>query len=184
MHPVATNEESLLSLFTTKYRRDATGVSFSAWNGEPDGASTSLRFSCGSTSELLPDLCVMDLPTTDDARARVVTTPVLSQTLRATVEAWEPGWGVATSIAHRDLVSEFATPGTFVGWMTYLSQHRGTVPPLPATVRVEPVGDKGTLIILTPERFTVSNPEHMALAEAVREQLDRAGLLKPLVTQV
>jgi len=183
-HPTATNAETLLGLFQSKYRRDGEGVSFSAWNGEPDGASTSLRFSCGSTSELLADLCVMDLPTSDDARARVVTASVLSQTLRATVEAWEPGWGVATSIAHRDSVSEFATPGTFVGWMTYLARHRGTVPPLPAPVRVEPVGDKGTLIVLTPERFTVSSQEHVALAEAVREKLDRAGLLKPLVTQV
>jgi hypothetical protein len=44
-------------------------------------------------------------------------------------------------------------------------------------VRIEPVEDKGTLIILTPERFTASNPEHVALAERVRELLDRAGLL-------
>ncbi|NVJ28612.1 immunity 52 family protein [Myxococcus sp. AM011] len=48
---------------------------------------------------------------------------------------------------------------------------------------MELVEDKGTLVILTPERFTASNPEHVALAERVRELLDRAGLLKPLLSQ-
>ena len=62
----------------------------------------------------------------------------------------------------------------------YFSRQRGTVPPLPAPVRVEPVEDKGTLVILTPERFTVSNPEHVALAARVHELLDGAGLLGPL----
>ncbi|PTL75765.1 hypothetical protein DAT35_52885 [Vitiosangium sp. GDMCC 1.1324] len=40
--------------------------------------------------------------------------------------------------------------------------------------------DKGTLVILTPERFTASNPEHVALAARAYELLDRAGLLRPL----
>ena len=62
----------------------------------------------------------------------------------------------------------------------YFSRQRGTVPPLPAPVRIEPVEDKGALIILTPERFTASNPEHVALAARVQELLDRAGLLRPM----
>ena len=44
-------------------------------------------------------------------------------------------------------------------------------------VRIEPVDSLGTLITLTPERFTTSNPEHLALAKRVRELLERAGLL-------
>jgi hypothetical protein len=58
----------------------------------------------------------------------------------------------------------------------YLSRQRGEVPPLPEPVRIEPVEDKGSLVILTPERFTVSNPAHVALADQVRDLLDRAGL--------
>jgi Immunity protein 52 len=122
----------------------------------------------------------MDLPTGGEARERLLTAPVLSRSLRAAALAWDPEWGIATSIAHRDMVSEFAVPGTFVGWVTYLSRNLGTVPPLPAPVQVEPVEDKGTLIVLTPERFTASNPEHVALAERVWELLDRAGVLKPV----
>ena len=64
------------------------------------------------------------------------------------------------------------------GWVTYLSRRLGRVPPLPAPVRIEPVEDKGSLVILTPERFTASNPEHVALADRVCELLERAGLLQ------
>jgi hypothetical protein len=36
------------------------------------------------------------------------------------------------------------------------------------------------LIVLTPERFTAANPDHVALAERVSGLLDRAGRLKPV----
>ena len=42
--------------------------------------------------------------------------------------------------------------------------------------------DRGTLIILTPERLTVGNPEHVALARHVTELLTRAGLLQPMTS--
>ncbi len=112
---------------------------------------------------------------------RVLTASVMTEVLRAMALAWDPEWGVATSDAHREMaVKELPQPGTFVGWVMYFSRLRGTVPPLPAPVRIEPVEDKGTLVILTPERFTASNPEHVALAARVHELLDRAGLLRPL----
>jgi immunity protein 52 of polymorphic toxin system len=94
--------------------------------------------------------------------------------------AWEPEWGVATSDEHRQLVSDSASAGTFVGWLMYFAHRRGPLPPLPAPVQVEPVEDKGTLVILTPERFTASNPAHVELARDVAERLARAGLLTPL----
>ena len=83
------------------------------------------------------------------------------------------------SEAYRDEFMPDKLPEVLVGWVTYLSRRRGTVPPLPAPVRVEPVEDLGTLITLTPERFTVSNPDHVKLANLVRNTLDQAGLLGP-----
>ena len=53
--------------------------------------------------------------------------------------------------------------GTFVGWGRYFSRCRGEVPPLPEPVQVEPVEDKGTLIILMPERFSTTHPGHLEL---------------------
>jgi hypothetical protein len=105
---------------------------------------------------------------------------MMSEVVRAMALAWEPDWGVATSHEHQKLLTQDAKPDVFTGWVMYFSRQRGAVPPLPAPVRVEPVEDKGTLVVLTPERFTVSNPEHVALAAHVHELLDRAGLLHPL----
>jgi hypothetical protein len=76
-------------------------------------------------------------------------------------------------------LSMSAKDDIYLGWMTYLSCQRGRVPPLPAPVRTEPVVDRGTLILLTPERFTVANPEHVALARRVRALLEPTGLLGP-----
>jgi hypothetical protein len=46
---------------------------------------------------------------------------------------------------------------------------------------VEPVGDKGTLVILTPERLSPNNPEQVALAQRVQQLLEERGLLKLVV---
>jgi len=161
--------------------REALGYSVWAWNGEPDDYDDSgFHVECGGWSEAVPNVCVFHLPNRGPNAERVLSAPVLTGLLRSTAMAWEPDWGVAMSKTHRDMVDKEGRADVWVGWVTYLSRRRGRVPPLPAPVRIEPVEDKGTLIILTPERFTSANPEHVALAERVRELLDRAGLLGPL----
>jgi hypothetical protein len=125
--------------------------------------------------------CILSLaPEEDLDTERLVRAPVLQQVLRALALACDPEWGVATSDLLRDTLSETGKVGTFLGWVTYFSRSRGEVPPLPAPVQVEPVEDKGTLILLTPERFSASNPAHLELAHRVTETLARAGLLGPL----
>ncbi|WP_323394327.1 immunity 52 family protein [Myxococcus guangdongensis] len=161
---------------------DDLGFSVGGWNGQPlahEDCGFLLR--CGSYDARTHNRCVFSLPSRGASADRVLTAPVLSSMLRETAAAWAPDWGVAMSHAHRDMADSHRVPKSpYVGWVTYLAQHRGPVPPLPAPVRVEPVEGKGTLIVLTPERFTASNPEHVALAERVRVLLDQAGLLKPL----
>jgi hypothetical protein len=165
-------------------REDAQGVkggfSMNAWNGERSDDDSTLRFSCGSSSQIVPSTCVLRLPAEGPVARRVLSASVLTQVLRAMVLSWEPEWGIVTSHVHRDQVLKATKVGTFPGWVMYFSHRRGPVPPLPAPVHVEPVEDKGTLIVLTPERFTASNPAHVELANQVAEVLDRAGLLKPL----
>jgi Immunity protein 52 len=158
------------------------GFRMSGWNGESkDDDDCGFYIVCGGYAEEVGNMCLLDLPNGGGTNSqRVLTASVLAGLVRAMGVAWEPDCAVATSSAHRDLVSKKGEAGTFIGWVTYLSRRRGTVPPLPAPVRIEPVEDKGTLLVLTPERFTVSNPEHIALAERVRELLDRAGLLGPI----
>jgi hypothetical protein len=126
-----------------------------------------------------PSNCVLRRYDEGPIGERVLTAPVMAEVLRAMALAWEPEWGVATSYEHQQMITKEDSPDTFVGWVMYFSRLQGTVPPLPVPVRIEPVEDRGTLVILTPERFTAANPEHVALAARVHELLNRAGLLRP-----
>jgi hypothetical protein len=173
--------ETLLKFFQKeRYTGGAGDISFAAWNGESADNSV-ISFSCGSRSpDIIMDRCLLDLPSRGPATERVLREPILTQALRTMAAAWDPAWGVVTSNLHRGMVSESGRVGTFVGWIMYFAKSRGTIPPLPAPVRVESVEDKGTLVILTPERFTASNPEHVALAAQVQDILGQAGLLKPV----
>jgi hypothetical protein len=146
------------------------------WNGCQGGNDVWLDIGCGGYGGFTNNRCVLKAPYEGPGSERVLTAPFQAQALRAIATAWDPDWGVGISDALRDII-EARCPDVLVGWVTYLSRRLGRVPPLPAPVRIEPVEDQGTLVILTPERFTASNPEHVALAERVRELLDRAGLL-------
>nr|WP_208719499.1 immunity 52 family protein [Corallococcus sicarius] len=156
------------------------GYGFWFGNGGRDYDRASLRIYSGGYSEAGSNSCVLTLPTPGRSpnAERVITAPVLTEVVRSMALAWEPDWSVAMSHAHRDLEDEAGKTDIWLGWVTYLSRHRGTVPPLPAPVRIEPVEDRGSMLILTPERFTVANPEHIALARRVRELLARAGLMQ------
>jgi hypothetical protein len=168
-------------LFAQKANQVAAGFSFHLWTGDNLQETSDVDGCCGHSSLRLPSTCVLRPCGKGNIGERVLTTSVMAEVLRAMALAWDPEWGVVTSHQYDDLVSDKVMPaGTSVGWVMYFSRLRGTVPPLPAPMRMEPVEDKGTLIILTPERFTASNPEHVVLAARVHELLDRAGLLRPL----
>ncbi|WP_370645285.1 immunity 52 family protein [Corallococcus sp. EGB] len=155
-------------------------LGFMLWinNGGAPSDYASLRLRCGDYAGTSPNSCFLSLPFDGPTAERVLTPSVLESVMRGMVAAWEPDWTVAMSDAHQEMDDPDNKTNAWVGWLTYFSKQRGTVPPLPAPVRIEPVEDKGTLIVLTPERFTVANPEHMALARRVRELLTRAGLIK------
>jgi hypothetical protein len=172
---------SFQRLFTREENHFDDDFSFHLWTGDSQEETSIIDGACGSSSLRLPSNCILRPHDEGPIGERVLTAPVMTEVLRAMALAWEPEWGIATSDAHRDLVVRgFPHAGTFVGWVMYFSRLRGTVPPLPTPVRVELVEDKGTLVILTPERFTASNPEHVALATRVHKLLDRAGFLRPL----
>ncbi|KFA91730.1 immunity 52 family protein [Archangium violaceum] len=184
-HRFETDAASLAKLFhqqAQKEGRFATdGFSLRGWNGVTHEAASSLSLLCGDASIWVSNLCLFDPPAEGPAEERVLQAPVLARILRAMAVAFEPEWGLATSHELRDEVWPESTPGgTFIGWLTYFSHRRGPLPPLPSPVHTEPVEDKGTLVILTPERLTAANPTHVALARDVSERLAHAGLLTPL----
>lgn len=158
---------------------EALGFSLQVWNQRPDARATTLSISCGGDAETVSNSCLMDLPSEAEAAERLLNVSTLVQVMNCMATAWDPDWGVANTSLTLDLIPRTVKGETQVGWLTYLARRRGTVPPLPAPVRIEPVGSLGMLVILTPERFTASNPDHIALGRRVHELLDRAGLLKP-----
>jgi hypothetical protein len=155
------------------------GYSVWAWNGVcVDYDDSGFNFKCGAYSEAVSNVCVCNLPTRGPNADRVLSVPVLTGLVRSMVLAWEPDFAIATSSMLRGKLTPIGIAGTFVGWITYFPHSRGTVPPLPAPVRIESVEDKGTLIILTPDLLTIANPEHIELALHVHKLLDKAGLLR------
>ncbi|HYO66519.1 MAG TPA: immunity 52 family protein [Archangium sp.] len=166
-----------------KYQEGRDGFSLWVWTGHEEGHGGLATMNCGSAAEFVPNSCFLYLPSEEPERERILQVDVLAGVLRAMVLAWEPDWGVVTSGDFRDSLSPQGTIGTFVGGWTYFSRGRGEVPPLPEPVRVQPVEDKGTLVLLTPERLTASNPEHLALGRRVQEVLHARGLLEPVVSR-
>jgi hypothetical protein len=110
-------------------------------------------------------------------RERLLRAPVLAEVLTCMATAWDPDFAMASSSEMVDRIQKRKWE-VRVGWLTYLSRRLGTVPPLPAPVRIEPVGELGWLLVLSPEAMTASNPEHVAFTARVRELLDRAGLIE------
>ncbi|WP_375754797.1 immunity 52 family protein [Corallococcus exercitus] len=155
------------------------GLTVSAYNDGARQDFVSVSMHCGSYEQnSSANVCVLSLPSKGESAERILTASVLTQVVRSMALAWEPDWAVAMSETYRSMDGRQGKADPWLGWVTYLPSQRGTVPPLPAPVRIEPVEDRGTLIILTPERFTVANPEHVALARRVRELLARAGLMQ------
>lgn len=177
---VATDEDALRQYFGRQDRRLGDGYNYWLWAGAHPNETVSVTGACGSADPWQPSSCVLTPPLRGTASAQLLTAALLAQVVRQMALAWEPDFGLATSSDHLSSLSSRPKMGMHPGWMTYFSRQRGPVPPLPAPVRVEPVGDLGTLVILTPERFTVTNPEHVRLAAEVQQVLLDAGLLHPL----
>lgn len=183
--PIEPTREALEKLVRRGKDRqfEELGYSVWGWNGVGvDYEDCGFHFSCGAYSEAVSNVCVCNLPSRGSNAERVLSVPVLTGLVRSMVMAWDPERAIATSTMFRDKITSTGDAGTFVGWIMYFSRGRGTVPPLPAPVRIEPVEDKGMLVILTPDSASVSNPEHVELAQHVQGLLDRAGLLKPIIT--
>ncbi|WP_404366748.1 immunity 52 family protein [Corallococcus coralloides] len=178
----STDRANFLKLFARKKNRLGDAFRYWLWTGTHPEETSLVDGYCGSADDVPTSICLVSPPRKGAVAGRVLTAPVLREVLRSVVRCWAPAWGVVASEKYRDEVSPSSSGdvGTFVGWMTYFSRQWGEVPPLPAPVRVEPVEDLGTLVILTEERFTVTNPEHVRLATEVHQVLDAAGLLRPL----
>ena len=182
-HPVLPESKTLEKLFLGSRSRgavgktaaDDSGFSRILWNAKRD--ATDLHLTCGGSSPWgPPNACWLDPPWEGEVRKRLLQAPVLARILTTMATTWDPDYGIASSTEMVDLVKQRKWE-VRVGWLTYLSRRLGTLPPLPAPVRIEPVGTSGWLLVLSSEPMTAHDPEHVALTRRVRELLDRAGLI-------
>ncbi|WPB75573.1 Imm52 family immunity protein [Archangium violaceum] len=181
--PVRPELKELEELFLKSRHRGASktvledmGFSRMLWNAKKDAIHVHLH--CGGYSPWgVPNSCLLNPLWPSAVWERLVRSPVLAEVLTCTVTAWDPDFAMASSSEMVDLVEKEGVE-VRMGWLTYLSRRLGTLPPLPAPVRIEPVGTLGWLLVLSPEPMTASNPEHVAFTARVRELLDRAGLIE------
>lgn len=178
--------ETLLRLYRTEENPLGTaGFNFSAWTGHvDDGRGSMVRITCGDSSGAYPNCCVLHLPwpEIEPEGARVMTLPVVVNVLRAMVLAWEPVLGVVASDELRWALRPERDSRGFAGWLTYVSGERGEMPVPPLPIRTEPVEGQGSILVLTPERVSASNPEHLSLARRAQALLDANGLLRPVLS--
>ncbi len=180
-HPVQEIEDLERLLLAGRNRGDVSrailedmGFTMGLFNARQE--RTRLEFHCGAYYPEGHNYCLLEPPKDAPVHERLLSAPVLARILTSMVAAWDPNFVTASSLEMLRLV-EGPERETRVGWLTYVSRRLGRVPPLPAPVRIEPVGTQGWLLTLSPERMTAGNPEHVALTARVRELLDRAGLI-------
>jgi len=180
--PVRPELEEWEALFLKSRHRGADktvledmGFSRMVWNAKKDAIH--VRLNCGGYSPWGGNSCLFTPLWKSAVWERLVRSPVLAEVLTSVATAWDPDFAMASSSEMVDLVEKDGFE-VRVGWLTYLSRRLGRLPPLPAPVRIEPVGTLGWLLVLSPEPMTASNPEHVALTARVRELLDRAGLIE------
>ncbi len=158
------------------------GFLIGLWNGShSDAESASLTIQCGSYATRPGiNFCELDLPYGEEVRSHLLQVPVLTAVMECMVSAWKPDWAAVMSRDYEKMLPFPAAHAPRMGWLVYLSSRRGTVPSLPTSVQVVPLRE-GSLIILTEERFTASNPVHVQRARQVEAILNQAGLLGPLI---
>lgn len=159
------------------------GYRVSAWNGcdGPTGASLSVHAGTYATYSVYPNAVDLALNLADQDNADLICTPVLKPALLSIISAWEPDYGVVVCWDYyRRLFGERGWPPFRSGWMTYLAPRYASRITPPPTAIVEPVPGGGLLLLATAERFSMNNPAHLAVADAIQAALDPLqGILKP-----
>lgn len=172
---------TLLGIFNTEENnKGPLGFSFSCWTGHADdNRGGGLFISCGgSIPKAPPNSCQLSLPRQGtEFGKQILTRSALTALMRALVLAWDPDWGIIVADAVRDRLGTPSLPGTYVGWLTYITRRWGEVPALPEVQSIEPIEDKGSLVVLTDEPLSPT-PAHLDRCLRVQQHLSARGLLR------
>ena len=147
------------------------GYEVAAWNGRerPYGASLVVRSGTYADWIRFPNTIDLTLNPAGPGNADLINLSVLKAALVSVATAWEPDYGVVICWDYwRRSFGESRYPHFRSGWMTYLSpQYASRITPPPAAI-VESVAGGGLLLLATLQRFSMDNPEHLAVADAIQ----------------
>jgi hypothetical protein len=151
------------------------GYSVSAWNGNDPPYGSSFGVWAGGFADSMPFPNSVDLeldPASPD-NADLMDAAVLKLALLTVITAWEPDYASAVCWSYwQRLFGGRHYPLFRSGWMTYLApQYASRITPPPAAI-VERVPGGGLLLLATKERFSMDNPAHLAVADAVQAALE------------
>jgi hypothetical protein len=132
---------------------------------------------CGSSAMGGPNSVRLSFPKDVPGVEPLLTAARAEHVMKALARAWEPEWALVTGDELWEEFSRHDEADTFLGWMTYLPSRAEGLPSLPDPVRIESVGDTGSLIILAPERFTRNDSERVAQGHQVQRLLEARGYL-------
>jgi hypothetical protein len=181
LRPLVINRENLFNLFAAGVNRTDIGkeiipdLGFSAsLISTIDNGPALLRVHAGCYSKWVSNVCVFQFPPSKRTDKDLITLPTLIRLCSLTVQCWEPDEGRVTSHLLHEAIDQQNKKPEF-GWLTYLSKKHGPIPPLPKPARIEPIDDKGHLIIAVDKMFSSARPKHI---EAVRNVIEACALQK------
>jgi hypothetical protein len=150
------------------------GYVVSAWNGCDGSRGTSFQIFCGVYADWIPFPNHLELPLKPPSldNAGLVNSIVLKRTLLSVATAWEPDYAVVLGTGYWEHLFGDGEYANFrSGWMTYLApRYAARIAPPPAAI-AEPVANGGLLLLATEERFSMDNPDHVAVADAIQAAL-------------
>jgi hypothetical protein len=150
------------------------GYEAAAWNGRdrPYGASLVVRPGGYTESPIFPNTIDLTLNPAGPHNNDLINVVVLKAALESIATAWEPDYGVVICWDYwRRLFGDRHYPPFRSGWMTYLApQYAIQITPPPEAI-VERVAGGGLLLLATEERFSMDNPGHLAVADAIQAAL-------------
>ncbi|HEY1361001.1 MAG TPA: Imm52 family immunity protein [Xanthobacteraceae bacterium] len=150
------------------------GYSVSAWNGldPPNGVSLSIESGAYTRNRPFPNSAGLNFDPVSPDNADLMTITALKPALLSIVAAWEPDRGNVVCWSYwQRLFGDRHYPPFRSGWMTYLApQYASRITPPPEAI-AERVAGGGLLLLATEERFSMDNPEHLAVADAIQVAL-------------
>lgn len=160
------------------------GYSFSLWNCLDEPESIHLRVGCGMYPPPhvpFPNRCDIELSSVQNYEEnKLMRAGTLLKLMEVIVRHWDPDCGCVSTFQ----MDETALPerheytGLRPGWLNYISDKWGPVPPLGEPYEVTRIDGFGSLVVIEGiDMITVSNPEHVRMVRDLWERMREAGLV-------